>query len=206
MAGDLHAHTERLQRDADEAKKELEADEILLAQLKQQIEETTKALDRANQEEAFERGEGRYLRDFKTHKEFMSNKLAQLQQLTVEVQRQHDIVQARAGKDATQKAALLALHAIVVSKLSSMKDVEDGGLPKTAGERHQQELQSQWQPERPSLGPQARGATSAASAAAKEKQPALEIHRQNVGGARGSGIRATPTPSRSSADVLTLEN
>ena len=125
---------ERLGKDAEGARTEAAVDEGTLDGLHKELTETQAMLDRAEKEAAYERGEGKYLREFCTHADFFANRLHQAGMLTSELQRQREAVQAKAGGDARQRAAFTALQHVLETKLAHARSVSGGAVTGTQGQ------------------------------------------------------------------------
>jgi hypothetical protein len=92
------------------------------------LESTSELIARSRDEAAFERGDGRYLRDFKTVKELLTFKMGMLDALAKELRKKQKDIKENAGVHTQQRAKFADLRRLMGSKLAQYRSDATGGL------------------------------------------------------------------------------
>lgn len=128
VAAGLETEKLALERAADAAQNDAVSEESRMHMLNAQAEAASALLDRAREEAQYERGEGRYIRDFKTIKELYTQKLSQLEVLAKELRKKQKDIKENAGAHAAQRTKFVDLKRLLSAKVGIYKADPTGGL------------------------------------------------------------------------------
>ena len=78
-------------------------------------------LDRVQQEVSFERGEKKFMRDWKCYKDMYQNKIQQQEQLSKELRKRQKLIKESAGGNAEQRAMFVDLRVLLNVKARTLK-------------------------------------------------------------------------------------
>ncbi len=121
VAAGLEAEKLALERAADAAQADAVGEESRCAMLQAMAEATQGLLERAREEAACERGEGRYVRDFKTRAELYAQKLSQLETLAKELRKKQKDIKENASAHAAQRGRFVDLRRVLAAKVALYK-------------------------------------------------------------------------------------
>lgn len=113
VSAGLAADRNALEREASAVQEDALREESRYHSLQLQLETISLSLERARDEAAFERGEGRFLRDFKTVKDLYAQKLGQLETLAKELRKKQKDIKENAAPNALQRARFLDLQRLL---------------------------------------------------------------------------------------------
>ena len=116
VAAGLETEKMALERTADNAQSDYVSDESRIAMLQLMTETTQGLLDRAKEENAYEKGEGRYLRDFKTIKESYNHKLSQLELLAKELRKKQKDIKENSTEHIAQRNKFMDIKRLLEAK------------------------------------------------------------------------------------------
>jgi intraflagellar transport protein 81 len=122
VAAGFEVETSTLEREADVMQEDALREEGRYHLLQTQVETAQALLDRARDEAAFERGETRYLRDFKTMKELLTSKLGQLEVQAKELRKRQKDMKENATVHAAQRTRFVDLKKLVQTKITGYKN------------------------------------------------------------------------------------
>jgi len=127
--------TERasLEREASAVQEDALREEGRFHMLQMQLETLSVAAERAREEAAYERGEGRYMRDFRTVKDLYSQKLGQLETLAKELRKKQKDIRENSGAHAAQRARFVDLRRLLACKAEVYRRDPSGGMHGLAG-------------------------------------------------------------------------
>lgn len=128
VSAGLQAERLALERQADALQAEALAEESRFFQLQVLLDRTAELITRARDEAAFEKGEGRYLRDFKTHKELLTSKMGQLDALAKGLRLKQKDIKENVAAHSQQRAKFADLRRLMASKLAQYRSDATGGL------------------------------------------------------------------------------
>jgi hypothetical protein len=127
--------TERasLEREASAVQEDALREEGRFHMLQMQLETLSVAAERAREEAAYERGEGRYMRDFRTVKDLYAQKLGQLETLAKELRKKQKDIRENSGSHAAQRARFVDLRRLLACKADVYRRDPSGGMHGLAG-------------------------------------------------------------------------
>lgn len=128
VSAGLQAERLQLERQADALQSEAVAEESRFFQLQILLDRTSELIARARDEAAFEKGEGRYLRDFRTCKELLTSKMGQLDSLAKELRRKQKDIKENVAAHSQQRAKFADLRRLMASKIAQYRSDATGGL------------------------------------------------------------------------------
>jgi intraflagellar transport protein 81 len=133
VAAGLETEKAALERAADAAQADAVGEESRAALLTAMAEAAGGLLERAREEAGYERGEGRYLRDFRTLKEAYTARLATLEALGKELRRKQKDIKENAGAHAAQRTRFLDVRRLLAAKVALYRADPGGGLLGSGG-------------------------------------------------------------------------
>lgn len=127
-AAGLAAERATLEREAAAVQEDALREESRFASLHMAGEVLATQLERAREEAAYEGGEGRYMRDFRTVKDLYAQKLGQLETLAKELRKKQKDIRENAGAHAAQRARFADLKRLLAAKAALYKEDPTGGM------------------------------------------------------------------------------
>lgn len=118
VAAGLEAEKAALEKQADALQAEAIAEETRPAVCAAKGEVLAALAERAREEASYEAGSGRFLRDFKTHKELLAHKLAQLEGLAKELRRKQTDLKDNSAGNVFQRNRFMDAKKLLQAKLA----------------------------------------------------------------------------------------
>jgi intraflagellar transport protein 81 len=120
-AAGLEAERAGLEREADAAQEDALREETRIVELGVQLAVVNESLERAREEATFDKTDARFMRDFKSVKELLTNKATQLEALSKELRKKQRDLKENAVGNAAQRTRFLELARLLTAKVQGMK-------------------------------------------------------------------------------------
>ena len=133
VAAGLDATRAALERQADATQEEALREEGQYAALHLLLDTTAAAAERAKEEAACEKPDGRFLRDFKTRKDLYTQKLTQLETLAKELRKKQKDIRENSSLHAAQRSRFVDIKRLLAAKQAIYRVDPTGGLSGAAG-------------------------------------------------------------------------